>query len=85
MCDCELAGREQLAAIPADRNRPQAVEWARIVLAWAVRRSAQQLAQNIGVRPTVWRWQQRFAASKVEGLLCDKLANRARKRAAFRL
>jgi hypothetical protein len=85
MCDCELAEREQLAAIPADRNRPQAVERARIVLAWADRRSAQQLAQNIGARPTVWRWQQRFAESRVEGLLCDKLANRASKRVAFRL
>jgi hypothetical protein len=81
MCDCELAEREQLAAIPADRNRPQPVERARIVLAWADRRSAQQLAQNIGVRPTVWRWQQRFGESRVEGLLCDTLANRASKRA----
>ena len=68
------AEREQLAAIVADRNRPRKhVERARIVLASADRHSAQQVAQRIGVsRPTVWRWQQRFAESGVEGLLRDK-------------
>ena len=66
--------REQLAAIAADRNRPRKhAERARIVLASADRRSAQWLAQSVGVsRPTVWRWQQRFAESGVEGLLRDK-------------
>ena len=56
------AEREQLAAIAADRNRPRKhVERARIMLASADRHSAQR-AQTIGVsRPTVWRWQQRFA------------------------
>jgi transposase len=65
---------EQLAAIAADRNRPRKhVERARIVLASADRHSAQRVAQSIGVsRPTVWRWQQRFAESGVEGLLRDK-------------
>ena len=55
--------REQLAAIAADRNRPSKhVERVRIVLASANRQPAQQVAQSIGVsRPTVWRWQQRFA------------------------
>ena len=68
------AEREQLAAIVADRNRPRKhVERARIVLASADRHSAQQVAQGIGVsRPTVWRWQLRFAESGVEGLLRDK-------------
>ena len=68
------AEREQLSAIAADRNRPQKhVERARIVLALADRRSVQQVAQSIGVsRPTVWRWQQRFAESGVDGLLRDK-------------
>ena len=68
------AEREQLAAIAADRNRPRKhVERARIVLASADRHSAQQVAHSIGVsRPTVWRWQQRFAESGVEGLLRDK-------------
>jgi transposase-like protein len=56
------AKREQLAAIAGDRNRPRKhVERARIMLASADRHSAQR-AQTIGVsRPTVWRWQQRFA------------------------
>src|SRR5271163_266687 len=68
------AAREQLAAIAADRDRPRKhVERARIVLASADRYSAQRVAQSIGVsRPTVWRWQQRFAESGVEGLLRDK-------------
>jgi hypothetical protein len=68
------AEREQLAAIAADRNRPRKhIERARIVLASADWRSAQRVAQSIGVsRPTVWRWQLRFAESGVEGLLRDK-------------
>jgi hypothetical protein len=66
--------REQLAAVTADRNRPRKhVERARIVLASADRHSAQRVAQSIGVsRPTVWRWQQRFAEAGVAGLLRDK-------------
>jgi transposase len=69
-----IAEREQLAAIAADRNRPRKhVERVRIVLASADRGSAQRVAQSIGVsRPTVWRWQQRFAETGVEGLLRDK-------------
>jgi len=68
------AEREQLATIAADRNRPRKhVERARIVLASADRHAAQRVAQSIGVsRPTVWRWQQRFAESGVERLLRDK-------------
>jgi hypothetical protein len=69
------AEREQLVTIVADRNRPRKhVERARIVLASADRHSAQQVAQSIGASwPTVWRWQQRFAESGVEGLLRDKI------------
>ena len=68
------AEREQLAAIVADRNRPRKhVERARIVLAAADRGSGQRVAQSIGVsRPTVWRGQQRFAESGVDGMLRDK-------------
>jgi transposase len=68
------AERERLTTIAADRNRPRKhVERARIVLASADRGSAQPVARSIGVsRPTVWRWQQRFAESGVEGLLRDK-------------
>ena len=63
-----------MAAIAADRNQPRKhVERARILLASAERHLAQQVSQSIGVsRPTVWRWQQRFAESGVDGLLCDK-------------
>src|ERR1700758_5520312 len=69
-----IAEREQLAVIAADRNRPRKyIERAQIVLASADRHSPQQVAQSIGVsRPTVWRWQQRFAESGVDGLLRDK-------------
>jgi hypothetical protein len=55
-------------------NRPRKhIKPTRIVLASADRHSAQRVAQSIGIsRPTVWRWQQRFAESGVEGLLRDK-------------
>jgi transposase len=68
------AEREQLTAIAADRNRPHKhIERAQIVLASADRHPAQRVAQSTGVsRPTVWRWQQRFAESGVDGLLRDK-------------
>src|SRR5262252_7615180 len=68
------AEREQLAAIAADRNRPRKhVDRARIVLASADRYPAQWVAQHVGIaRPTVWRWQQRFAELGVEGLLRDQ-------------
>ena len=71
------AEREQLAAIAADRNRPRKhIERAQIVLASADRHPAQQVAQSIGVsRPTVWRWQQRFAENGIDGLLRDKTRN----------
>src|SRR5215831_13643940 len=66
--------REQLTAIATDRNRPQKhIERAQIVLASADRHPAQQVAQSTGVsRPTVWRWQQRFAESGIDGLVRDR-------------
>lgn len=66
--------RVRLQAIVADRNPPQKHgQRARIVLASAGRGPAQRVAQSIGVsRPTVWRWQQRFAEAGVEGLLRDR-------------
>src|ERR1700730_16246233 len=66
--------RERLEAIVADRNQRQKyVERARILLASADRGPAQRVAQSTGAsRPTVWRWQQRFAEAGVEGLLHDK-------------
>jgi transposase len=63
-----------LTAIAGDRSRPRKhVERARIVLASADRHSAQRIAQSVSVsRPTVWRWQQRFAETGVGRLLRDK-------------
>ena len=65
---------ERLQAIVSDRNQPQKhAERARIVLASAGRQPAQRVAARVGVsRPTVWRWQQRYAEAGVEGLLRDK-------------
>ena len=76
------AERELLAAIAADRNRPRKhIERARIVLASADRTSAQHVAQRIGVsRPTVWRWQQRFAEVGVEVCCATRPASLARRR-----
>src|SRR5215469_13264112 len=85
MCDAEpmaqtvcvivsAADRERLQAIIGDRNQPRKhMERARIVLASAEREPAQRVAARVGVsRPTVWRWQQRYAEVGVEGLLRDK-------------
>jgi len=68
------ADGDRLAAIATDRGRPHKhVERAQIVLASAERQSAQRVADRVGTsRPTVWRWQQRFAEAGVEGLLRDK-------------
>ncbi len=68
------AQRERVAAIGADRKQPRKhVERAGIVLASADRQAVQQIAARLGVsRPTVWRWQQRFAEAGIAGLLRDK-------------
>jgi transposase len=64
-------------AVGGNRCRPKParkhIERAQIILASADRPSAQQVTQIIGVsRPTVWRWQQRFAESGIDDLLCDR-------------
>jgi transposase len=66
--------RARLAAVIGDRNRPQKhVARARIVLLSADRLPVLRIGTAVGVgRTTVWRWQQRFAATGVDGLLCDK-------------
>jgi transposase len=75
---CILLGasdRKRLEAIVADRNRQHKhIERARVILASAgPQRPVQQVAEEVGVsRPTVWRWQQRFAEAGVDGLLRDK-------------
>lgn len=68
------ADRERLTAISSDRNRQRKhVERAQVILVSAERGPVQQIASQLGVsRPTVWRWQQRFAEKGVDGLLRDK-------------
>ena len=68
------ADRERLQALIGDRNQPRKhIERARIVLASAEQEPAQRVAARVGVsRPTVWRWQQRYAEVGVEGVLRDK-------------
>ena len=66
--------RERLQAIAGDGNQLRKhVDRARIVLASAEREPARRVAAHAAVsRPTVWRWQQRYAEAGVEGLLRDK-------------
>jgi transposase len=68
------ADRARLAAIVEDRNRPQKhVQRARIILLSAERLTALEIAARSGAsRPSVWRWQQRFAEAGIGGLLHDK-------------
>jgi transposase len=66
--------RLRLAAILADRNRPQKhVARARIILHSAERLDVAEVARRAGIsRPAVWRWQLRFAEAGIEGLLRDR-------------
>jgi len=63
--------RERLAAVIGDRNRPlKHVQRSRIVLLSADRYPVATIASEVGVsRPTVWRWQCRFAEKGVDVLL----------------
>jgi transposase/transposase-like protein len=66
--------RARLEAIVGDRRRPlKHVQRARIVLLSAGRSSVAEVARAVGVsRPSVWRWQRRFAEEGVDGLLHDR-------------
>ena len=66
--------RQRLAAILADRNRPQKhAARVRIILHAAERLGVAEVARRAGIsRPAVWRWQQRFAEAGVDGLLRDR-------------
>jgi transposase len=68
------ADRSRLEAIVSDRNQQRKhIERARVVLASIGDPRVQAVAAEVGVsRPTVWRWQQRFAERGVDGLLRDK-------------
>ena len=63
-----------LSAIVMDRNSPQKHVWrARIVLLTADGCGTMELTRRTGTSKTsVWRWQERFLAEGVSGLLRDK-------------
>jgi transposase len=68
------ADRARLAAIVADRNRPQKHVWrARVVLLSADRLGTAEIMRRTGLsKPSVWRWQERYLEAGVDGLLRDK-------------
>ena len=74
---CVIVGAEErarLAAVIGERSRlHKHVVRARIILLSAERLAVAQVAHRAGVgRPTVWRWQRRYAEEGVAGLLRDK-------------
>src|SRR3712207_5348169 len=68
------AERSRLDRIVAERNTPQKHVWrARIVLLSAEGVGTMEIVARTGQsKPTVWRWQARFAEAGVAGLLRDK-------------
>src|SRR5277367_3581168 len=72
--DLNAADRARLEAIAADRISPQKHVWrSRIVLLTAAGKCAAEIMREAGVAKTcVRRWQERFAAEGVDGLLRDK-------------
>ncbi len=74
---CVIVGAEdraRLAVVVGERSRPHKhVVRARIILLSADRLPVAQVARRAGVgRPSVWRWQRRYAEEGVDGLLRDK-------------
>jgi transposase len=72
--DVSYTDREALTAIVTDRNSPQKHVWrAQIVLLTADGCGTMELTRRTGTSKTsVWRWQERFLAEGVPGLLRDK-------------
>jgi transposase len=72
--DLSQTDRQSLTAIVTDRNSPQKHVWrAQIVLLTADGCGTMELTRRTGTSKTsVWRWQQRFLAEGVPGLLRDK-------------
>src|SRR5215472_11693522 len=75
------ANRARLQAIIADRNSKTKTVWrARIVLATADGQGTNAIMRLTGTsKPCVWRWQERYIAEGVEGLLRDKTRPPGRK------
>src|SRR5215217_5087972 len=72
--EVSAADRARLEAVVADRNSRQKWAWrARIILATADGLGTNAIMRRDGVsKPCVWRWQERFAAEGVDGLLHDR-------------
>src|SRR3974390_3761767 len=68
------ADRHRLEAIVLDRGGPQKHVWrANIILATADGCGTAEIMRRSGKsKPVVWRWQARFMAEGVDGLLRDK-------------
>lgn len=68
------AERESLQRLVADRNTPAKVVWrAKIILGSADGLGTMAIMRATGKsKPCVWRWQERFAAEGVDGLVRDK-------------
>jgi hypothetical protein len=66
--------RERLEVIITDRNSKTKTVWrARIVLATADGHGTNAIMRLTGTsKPCVWRWQERYIAEGIEGLLRDK-------------
>jgi transposase len=71
---CSPEDRARLERLVADRNTPRKVVWrAEIVLATAEGLGTMAVMRRTGKsKPCVWRWQERFVAEGVGGLLRDK-------------
>jgi homeodomain-containing protein len=72
--DVKAADRARLEAIVADRNSPQKHVWrARIVLLIADGLATNEIMRQTAKSKTcLWRWQERFMQTGVEGLLHDR-------------
>jgi len=72
--DVSAEDRRRLEAVVADRNTPQKHVWRpRIVLLTSEGAGTATIMREAGVSKTAaWRWQERFMAEGVDGLLRDK-------------
>ncbi len=72
--EVNVADRERLEAVAADRNSPQKHVWrSRIVLLTADGVGTVEIMRRTGKSKTaVWRWQERFMQEGVDGLFRDK-------------
>ena len=66
------ADRDRLDAIVADRNSSQKHVWRAAIVLATVDGTAAIMRRTGKSKTAVWRWQERFAAEGVEGLLRDK-------------